>query len=73
MQEKPDWDTAKRVLGNPKFIERLVGYDANNIPASICEALARVVEDPRFTPDQVSGLLPCPSCLQVEAVAMCSG
>ena len=52
VQERPDWDTAKRVLGNPKFIERLVGYDANNIPASICEALARVVEDPRFTPDQ---------------------
>ena len=42
------------MLGNPKFIERLVGYDANNIPASVCEALARVVEDPRFTPDQAS-------------------
>eukprot|EP00891_Asterochloris_glomerata_P001497 jgi/Astpho2/1497/e_gw1.00026.129.1_t len=57
LQEKPDWDTAKRVLGNPKFIERLVGYDADNIPASICEALARVVEDARFTPDQASQLL----------------
>ncbi len=53
MQEEPDWATAKRVLGQPKFIERLMAYDADNIPDAIIEALQRVVTDPRFTADQV--------------------
>lgn len=56
LQEEPDWATAKRVLGQPKFIERLMAYDADNIPDAVLEALQRVVADTRFTADQVS---PC--------------
>lgn len=52
-QEEPDWATAKRVLGQPKFIERLMTYDADNIPEAVLEALQRVVADARFTADQV--------------------
>ena len=53
MQEEADWATAKRVLGQPKFIERLMMYDADNISDAILEALQRVVTDARFTADQV--------------------
>ena len=52
-QEEPDWATAKRVLGQPKFIERLMTYDADNISDAVLEALQRVVSDARFTADQV--------------------
>ena len=53
VQEEADWATAKRVLGQPKFIERLMAYDADNIPDAVLEGLQRVVTDPRFTADQV--------------------
>ncbi|KAL3130871.1 hypothetical protein ABBQ38_000200 [Trebouxia sp. C0009 RCD-2024] len=54
LQEEADWATAKRVLGQPKFIERLMAYDADNIPDAVLEALQRVVADARFTADQVA-------------------
>ena len=53
LQEEPDWATAKRVLGQPKFIERLMAYDADNIPDVVLDGLQRIVTDPRFTADQV--------------------
>ncbi len=53
LQEEPDWATAKRVLGQPKFIERLMTYDADNIPDIVLDGLQRIVTDPRFTADQV--------------------
>ena len=53
LQEEPDWATAKRVLGQPKFIERLMTYDADNIPDVVLDGLQRIVTDPRFTADQV--------------------
>ena len=53
VQEEADWATAKRVLGQPKFIERLMTYDADNIPGTVLEVLQRVVSDARFTADQV--------------------
>ncbi|DBA83803.1 TPA: hypothetical protein ACH3X1_006326, partial [Trebouxia sp. C0004] len=54
LQEEPDWATAKRVLGQPKFIERLMTYDADNIPDIVLDGLQRIVTDPRFTVDQVA-------------------
>ena len=54
LQEKADWETAKRVLGQPKCIERLLAYDADNVPDAVIEDLQRVVQDTRFTADQVN-------------------
>ncbi len=35
LQEKADWETAKRVLGDAAFIKRLVEYDKDNIPDKV--------------------------------------
>lgn len=59
LQEKADWETAKRVLGQPKFIERLLAYDADNVPDAVIEDLQRVVQDTRFTADQVNIVCKC--------------
>ncbi len=56
LQEEPDWATAKRVLGQPKFIERLMTYDADNIPDIVLDGLQRIVTDSRFTADQVRSM-----------------
>ena len=53
LQEKADWDTAKRVLGDAQFIKRLVDYDKDNIPEKVVRAAKRIIDDPSFTSDQV--------------------
>lgn len=47
------WDSAKRVLGDPYFIKRLIEFDRDNIPDRVVRALQRVMADPAFTPEQV--------------------
>ncbi|EFJ52773.1 dynein heavy chain 3 [Volvox carteri f. nagariensis] len=54
LQEKPDWETAKRLLGETTFIKRLMEYDRDNIPDKVVRNLKRVIDDPTFTPDQVA-------------------
>merc|ERR1719428_1548175 len=51
--EKPDWDTAKKVLGDGKFMDRLKGYDKDNIPAPALKKLEKYVQKPEFAPDVV--------------------
>ncbi|KAK9840800.1 hypothetical protein WJX81_005500 [Elliptochloris bilobata] len=52
--EKPDWDTAKKVLGEPAFMRSLLEFDKDNIPESIIRKLRRYVDDPAFTPEAVA-------------------
>eukprot|EP00198_Chlamydomonas_reinhardtii_P006936 XP_001696272.1 dynein heavy chain 3 [Chlamydomonas reinhardtii] len=54
LQERADWDTAKRLLGEATFIKRLMEYDRDNIPDKVVRSLKRVIDDPTFTPDQVA-------------------
>ncbi len=35
LQERPDWETAKRLLGEATFIKKLVEYDKDNIPDKV--------------------------------------
>jgi dynein heavy chain len=51
--EKPDWDSAKKVLGDTKFMERLKGYDKDNIPAPALKKLEKYVIKPEYSPDVV--------------------
>ena len=44
--EKPDWDTAKKVLGEPAFMRSLLEFDKNNIPESVIRKLRRYVARP---------------------------
>eukprot|EP00878_Enallax_costatus_P041820 GHUV01048713.1.p1 GENE.GHUV01048713.1~~GHUV01048713.1.p1 ORF type:complete len:360 (+),score=84.12 GHUV01048713.1:426-1505(+) len=54
LQEKADdWDSAKRVLGDANFINRLIEYDKDRISERIRKELKRVISDPSFTPEQV--------------------
>ncbi|CAE8588678.1 unnamed protein product [Polarella glacialis] len=51
--EKPDWDTAKKVLGDSKFLEKLKGFDKDNIPVKILKQLEKYVMKPEYTPEAV--------------------
>ncbi|GBG25533.1 Dynein heavy chain 6, axonemal [Hondaea fermentalgiana] len=52
--EKPDWDTAKKVMSDTKFMDNLKGYDKDNIPAATLKKLKKYVEDPMMAVDNVA-------------------
>mmetsp|Transcript_47704 Transcript_47704/g.108527 ORF Transcript_47704/g.108527 Transcript_47704/m.108527 type:complete len:1551 (-) Transcript_47704:45-4697(-) len=53
LSEKPDWDTAKKVLSDTKFLDRLKGYDKDNIPAKALKQLEKYVVKPEYAPESV--------------------
>eukprot|EP00899_Mesostigma_viride_P007437 jgi/Mesvir1/16695/Mv15092-RA.1 len=53
LNEKTDWDTAKKILSDTQFIKRLMDYDKDHIPEKVIKALKKLIEDPTYTPDQV--------------------
>lgn len=54
LQEKTEWDAAKKVLTDTNFIKRLLEYDKDNIPDKVLKSIKRLIDDPQFTPEQVS-------------------
>ena len=42
-QEKPDWDTAKRVLSDTGFMKSLLEFDKDNIPDAVIKRLKKSV------------------------------
>jgi dynein heavy chain len=51
--EKTDWDAAKKVLTDPKILDKLKNYDKDNIPPKILKQLKTYVTKPEYTPEQV--------------------
>ncbi|KAK3247052.1 hypothetical protein CYMTET_43439 [Cymbomonas tetramitiformis] len=54
LQEKPDWDSAKKVLSDGQFLRRLFDFDKDNIPEKVIKSLKKYVDNPIYTPDQVA-------------------
>merc|ERR1719281_1434102 len=51
--EKTDWDSAKKVLTDPKFLDRLKTFDKDNIAPKILKNLEKFVTKPEYTPESV--------------------
>uniref|UniRef100_A0AAX7V971 Dynein axonemal heavy chain 3 n=1 Tax=Astatotilapia calliptera TaxID=8154 RepID=A0AAX7V971_ASTCA len=51
---KPDWLSAKQLLGDPNFLRRLTEYDKDNIKPRILLKLQKYINDPNFMPEKVS-------------------
>ena len=47
---KPDWDAAKKLLGESDFMSRLFNYDKDKIPAKTIKLLKAYIDNPQFTP-----------------------
>ena len=52
LEQKPDWDTAKKVLGD-NVLETLKKYDKDNIKEALIKKIARYVELDEMKPDNV--------------------
>ena len=53
-QEKADWDTAKRVLGDSGFMRSLLEFDKDHIPDAVMKKLRKYTDSPDFTPEAVA-------------------
>lgn len=50
LNEKPDWSTAKLLLGDPGFLKRLISYDHENMNDKIFMSLKIYCKNPDFNP-----------------------
>lgn len=53
MQERPDWETARKVLADAFFLKRLMEFDRDSVSPRAMKLLAPIVNNPAFTPEQV--------------------
>eukprot|EP00116_Pleurobrachia_bachei_P000174 sb/3460436/ len=67
---KPDWASAKGLLGDSTFLSRLTNYDKDNIPDKILRTLKKYIDNPKFVPEIVEKTSKaCRSlCLWVRAI-----
>ena len=54
LKEKTDWDSAKKVLGDSQFMNRLLQFDKDNIDPKIITKLQKYIKDDSFQVEAVS-------------------
>ncbi|XP_038615472.1 dynein heavy chain 6, axonemal [Tachyglossus aculeatus] len=74
LNAKPDWTTAKQLLGDSNFLKRLLEYDKENIKPHILSKLQKYINNPDFVPDKVEKVSKaCKSmCMWVRAMDLYS-
>ncbi|ORX87336.1 hypothetical protein BCR32DRAFT_215454 [Anaeromyces robustus] len=50
---KPDWDSSKKLLGDPQIMKKMIEFDKDNIPEATTKKLKKYIENPNFTPENV--------------------
>ncbi|KNE58518.1 hypothetical protein AMAG_04085 [Allomyces macrogynus ATCC 38327] len=50
---KPDWDSAKKLLGDPQFLKKIQDYDKDSVNDALAKKLKKYIENPSFTPEAV--------------------
>jgi dynein heavy chain len=50
---KPDWDSSKKLLGDPQIMKKMIEFDKDNIPELTTKKLKKYIENPNFTPENV--------------------
>ncbi|KAM9770210.1 dynein axonemal heavy chain 6 [Menidia menidia] len=67
---KPDWLSAKQLLGDANFLRRLTEYDKDNIKPQILTKLQKYISNPDFIPEKVEKVSKaCKSmCMWVRAI-----
>ncbi|XP_066430423.1 dynein axonemal heavy chain 6 isoform X2 [Eleutherodactylus coqui] len=74
LNAKPDWTTAKKLLGDSDFLKRLMEYDKENIKPQILLKLQKYISNSNFIPEKVEKVSKaCRSmCMWVRAMDLYS-
>lgn len=67
---KADWNTAKMLIGDAQFMQKLMDFDKDNIPEQVSKRVRRYIDNPKFIPDEVGKLSRIGSslCMWVRAI-----
>ncbi|KAL5256854.1 hypothetical protein ACHWQZ_G011949 [Mnemiopsis leidyi] len=70
LKEKPNWTSAKQLLGDPGLLKRLTNFEKDNIPLKSLSRLQQYTDSPDFTPENVGKIsVACKSmCMWVIAI-----
>lgn len=63
--ERPDWVTAKRMLGNASFLQRLLDVSVNKVGDAKLRKLEKYIQDPEFQEDKLGKINKAAKCLCV--------
>ncbi|KAL8017811.1 putative bromodomain, AAA+ ATPase domain, dynein heavy chain region D6 P-loop [Plasmopara halstedii] len=67
---KQEWNEAKKLLNDMKFLERLKEFDKDNIPSKTIRQLQKFISDEEFTPETLSSISTAATslCMWVRAM-----
>ena len=67
---KADWNTAKMLIGETQFMQKLMDFDKDNIPEQVTKRVRRYIDNPKFIPDEVGKISRIGSslCMWVRAI-----
>ncbi|OQR86425.1 dynein heavy chain [Achlya hypogyna] len=67
---KQEWNEAKKLLNDMKFLDKLKEYDKDNIPTKTIRQLAKFIQDDEFTPENLSSISSAATslCMWVRAM-----
>ena len=68
--EKPDWDTAKKMMSDTDFLPSLFNFDKDNIAESKIKKLQKYASNEEFTPDSVGRVSKAAKSLCMWVLAM---
>ncbi|XP_055375876.1 dynein axonemal heavy chain 2 [Condylostylus longicornis] len=65
LNKKPDWETSKKTLGEPNFLNDLKNFDKDNIQEKTLKKLVAYTRDPELEPNKVGVVsFACKSLMQ---------
>ncbi|TMW64716.1 hypothetical protein Poli38472_011596 [Pythium oligandrum] len=67
---KQEWNEAKKLLNDMKFLDKLKEFDKDNIPTKTIRQLAKFMADEEFTPETLSSISTAATSLCMWARAM---
>ena len=63
MGEKTDWKSAKKMMGDMKFLDKLKEYDKDNIEPKKIRKMQKYMKNPDFTPEKMASVSIAAQCL----------
>jgi len=69
---KPDWATAKKILNDINFLQKLIDYDKDNIDPKKIRKLGKYVKEPDFNAEKMKSVstAACSLCMWVQAMVI---
>eukprot|EP00746_Dinoflagellata_sp_MGD_P107352 gnl/MRDRNA2_/MRDRNA2_45321_c0_seq1.p1 gnl/MRDRNA2_/MRDRNA2_45321_c0~~gnl/MRDRNA2_/MRDRNA2_45321_c0_seq1.p1 ORF type:complete len:549 (+),score=77.64 gnl/MRDRNA2_/MRDRNA2_45321_c0_seq1:97-1647(+) len=62
-EERLEWTTAKKMLGNANFLQRMLDFDQNRVTDSKLQKLEKYIQDPEFQEDEMEKISKSAKCL----------